>query len=190
MSRITLAEAQSRITATVLDKTHAIPKTTNKGNVGQWLETAIGIPTSSACLDCLDGEIKAFPLKAKAKGLASKESIAITMVEPTILKTQLFEASRVYKKLENTLFIPYMRDGDNVTFYAPFLFTKEHALMAQLKADYELIQTRATEGVLTGSIGQFLQTRTKGAGHGSTSRAFYLRPLFADTLILPTLHTS
>ena len=187
MLRITLAEAQSRITGSILGKTHAVPKTTNKGNVGQWLETAIGIPTSSACLDCLDGELKAFPLKTKGAGLASKETIAITMVEPAVLLTQLFEDSRVYKKLENTLFVPYLRDGDNVTFYKPFLFTKEHSLMAELKADYELIQTQAVAGVMTGSIGKYLQTRTKGPGHGSTSRAFYLRPLFADTLILPTI---
>jgi DNA mismatch repair protein MutH len=187
MLRITLVEALSRITASVLGLSHSIPKTTNKGNVGQWLETAIGIPTSSACLDCLDGEIKAFPLKRTAKGLQSKETIAITMVEPTVLLTQPFEEARVYKKLENTLFVPYLRDGDNVTFYKPFLFTKEHPLMVELKADYELIQVRAAEGVMTGSIGTYLQTRTKGAGHGSTSRAFYLRPQFADRLILPTI---
>lgn len=187
MLRITLDEALSRITASVLGSTHSIPKTTNKGNVGQWLETAIGIPTSSACLDCLDGELKAFPLKTKGVGLATKETIAITMVEPAVLLTQLFEDSRVYKKLENTLFVPYLRDGDSVTFYKPFLFTKEHPIMVELKADYELIQVRAAEGVMTGSIGTYLQTRTKGAGHGSTSRAFYLRPLFADMLILPTI---
>ena len=187
MLRITLAEALSRITGAILGKTHVVPKTTNKGNVGQWLETAIGIPTSSACLDCLDGELKAFPLKTKGGGLATKETIAITMVEPAVLLTQSFVEARVYKKLENTLFVPYLRDGDNVTFYTPFLFTKEHPLMAQLKTDYELIRTKAAEGIMTGSIGTYLQTRTKGAGHGSTSRAFYLRPQFADTLILPTI---
>jgi hypothetical protein len=36
---------------------------------------------------------------------------------------------------------------------------------------------------LTGRMGKFIQPRTKGAGHGSTSRAFYARPLFLKQFI-------
>jgi len=38
-------------------------------------------------------------------------------------------------------------------------------------------------GTLTGKMGVFIQPRTKGAGHGSTSRAFYARPLFLKQFI-------
>ena len=36
---------------------------------------------------------------------------------------------------------------------------------------------------LTGSMGTYVQPRTKGAGHGSTSRAFYGRPIFLAQFI-------
>ena len=39
------------------------PKTKNKGGPGQFLEQLLGIPNSSACLDCSDGELKLFPLR-------------------------------------------------------------------------------------------------------------------------------
>jgi hypothetical protein len=32
-------------------------------------------------------------------------------------------------------------------------------------------------------MGKYIQPRTKGAGHGSTSRAFYARPLFLKQFI-------
>lgn len=183
IERISLADAEVRIRALV-GASHSIPTTTNKGNVGLWLERSIGIPASSACLDCLDGEIKAFPLKTIAAGLTPKETIAVTMVDVPLLQSQAFEDSRVFKKLENTLFVPYLRTGDTVVFYTPVRFTKEHALMESLKTDYGVLQTNAQAGVLMGSLGKYLQTRTKGAGHGSTSRAFYLRPKFAREAIL------
>ena len=58
---------------------HNFPRTANKGNVGQRLETLLGIPNSPACLDCSDGELKLFPVKKLANGVFSpKETIAIT----------------------------------------------------------------------------------------------------------------
>jgi hypothetical protein len=36
---------------------------------------------------------------------------------------------------------------------------------------------------LTGKMGKYVQPRTKGAGHGSISRAFYARPLFLSQFI-------
>jgi hypothetical protein len=48
-----------------------------------------------------------------------------------------------------------------------------------LEADYnEIRQKYLANGVLESSTGTLLQNRTKGAGHGSTSRAYYLRPEF------------
>lgn len=51
-------------------------------------------------------------------------------------------------------------------------------LYEQIKADYDLIrEVIRTKGFahLSGSMGIMVQPRTKGAGHGSTSRAFYAR---------------
>ena len=205
MQRITIAACQARLVP-LIGKVHHVEKTKNKGNAGHHLETLLGIPHSSECLDCLDGELKAFPLKSLKSGeLVPKETIAVTMCSESF-KEEPFESSRVCKKLSNTLFVPYTwSDEGNLVFYTPVLFTRdfistevkslgkeeelktelftaEHTLWHKLQEDYATIQTKANEGVMTGSIGEYLQTRTKGAGHGSTSRAFYLRPKFVKEI--------
>ncbi len=161
-----------------------VPRTTNKGIVGNHLETLLGIPHGPACLDCADGELKAFPLKRNAKSvLVPKETVAVTMCDMKTLATTSFADSRVAAKLRNTLFVPYLRsDDETIIYYKSFLFTEAHPLWKSLAADYAEIQKCAAEGTMTGSIGTYLQTRTKGAGHGTTSRAFYLRPKFLSEL--------
>jgi hypothetical protein len=37
--------------------------------------------------------------------------------------------------------------------------------------------------LLTGKMGKYIQPRTKGSGHGSTSRAFYARTSFLKKLL-------
>ncbi len=59
-------------------------------------------------------------------------------------------------------------------------------LYEQVKKDYELVRnTIRTKGfgALTGAMGVYVQPRTKGAGHGSTSRAFYARPIFIKKIL-------
>lgn len=60
----------------------------------------------------------------------------------------------------------------------------------QVKTDYELVrQTIITKGfaALTSKMGIYVQPRTKGPGHGSTSRAFYARTSFLKKIIFPEL---
>lgn len=61
-------------------------------------------------------------------------------------------------------------------------------LYEAVKADYDLVRDTLLDPkrgflTLTGKMGQYIQPRTKGAGHGSTSRAFYARPLFLAQFI-------
>jgi hypothetical protein len=59
-------------------------------------------------------------------------------------------------------------------------------LYEQVKADYDLVRnTIRAEGfsALTGAMGVYVQPRTKGAGHGSISRAFYARPIFIKKIL-------
>jgi hypothetical protein len=100
------------------------------------------------------------------------------MCQTATLTTTAWRDSNTFKKLQNTVFIPYMRDGDNIEYYDAIHFKETNPMMVQLEEDYKEIQVNAAAGVMTGGIGTYLQTRTKGAGHGSTSRAFYLRPSF------------
>jgi hypothetical protein len=56
--------------------------------------------------------------------------------------------------------------------------TEDDELILEIKADYDFIRNKLIkEGfeALTGADGKWIQARTKGAGHGSTSRAFYAR---------------
>ena len=174
-------------------KTHACARTINKGMAGFLVETLAGIPQTSNCLDCEDGEVKCFPLKRLANGkMTPKETIAVTMIQPDALRTVGWTESNAFRKLANCLYIPYLReDEETVTLFKPFIFRLDDetsAVYRQLESDYNAIAAVLKEtGSLASSrsLGKYLQNRTKGAGHGSTSRAFYLRPVFIKEFILP-----
>ena len=57
-----------------------------------------------------------------------------------------------------------------------------------VKADCDLVRDTIIDknkgfNTLTGRMGVFIQPRTKGAGHGSTTRAFYARKIFLAKFI-------
>ena len=57
-------------------------------------------------------------------------------------------------------------------------------LYSTVEADYNAIRHNFLEnGTLESKTGTLLQNRTKGPGHGSSSRAFYLRPVFMKKYI-------
>jgi hypothetical protein len=92
----------------IINKQYILPKTSNKGKPGNYLEELVGIPRSSACLDCTDGEVKVFPVKKIKSGkFVPKETIAVTMINNEDIKNHSFDDSRCYKKLLNTQFIPF-----------------------------------------------------------------------------------
>ena len=158
-------------------KKFTLPVTKNKGEVGLFLEKQLGIRTSTSTLDCVDYEIKCFPLRECGK---VKEPVAVTMMDKEFQEKAIsFYKTKVYQKLKRTLFIPYLRKGDEITFLPCMLFNETHFLFHQLKNDYELLQTSP----ISSRYGMYLQTRTSGPGHGSTSRAFYLRPSFLEKII-------
>ena len=57
---------------------------------------------------------------------------------------------------------------------------------SQVRDDYEAIRgqirNRGIDSV-TGDLGKLVQARTKGRGHGSTTRAFYARPVFVAHIL-------
>jgi len=168
---------------------HLLPITANKGLPGILLEDLLGIPHTSNCLDCIDGELKIFPIKKikKTDTLVPKESIAITMLCKEELIKNDFKASRCYKKMSRMLIVPYYRSEATIRYLQPTVIDKENTLYSELyntfEADYNKIREHYIEhGVLNSSIGYLLQNRTKGS-KGSTSRAFYLRPAFMKKFI-------
>lgn len=178
-TRPTIQDVQTKM-STIIDVCHNCPITSNKGGVGHLLEDLLGIPRSSACLDCIDGEVKAFPLKKLKNGtLVPKETIAVTMLSTDCLRSEEFSSSRCFQKMSRMLMIPYLRDGDNITFYKPTLLELQGDVLTLIKQDYDAIRNDfLTTGELHSEIGTYLQNRTKGPGGEKKTRAFYLRTGF------------
>jgi DNA mismatch repair protein MutH len=174
----------AELTTKILDHTAreiACARTENKGSAGLLLETITGVKHGPAALDCTDGELKVYPIEERQDRFLPKETMAICMLSKEDLRDNEFETSRVAKKMATMLIVPYIRTDDTVTYKDPYTFRlSDHPeLTAVLKADYDAIRAKFLEdGTLTSSTGTILQNRTKGAGHGSTSRAFYLRKEF------------
>lgn len=179
----TIADIYSKFIP-IIGKKYSLPVTKNKGLPGTFLETLLGIPHTSNCLDCSDGELKTFPVKKLKNGTyVPKETIAVTMLSMEDLRTSDFPSSKCYKKMSRMLVVPYFREGDYIQFMTPKIIDKEceeySEVYSILEKDYETIRKDYIEsGVLKSATGTLLQNRTKGAGHGTTSRAFYLRPAF------------
>ena len=189
-TRPTLARVITAYATTLAGTTHDVPTTLNKGRVGLYLEQCLGIPVSSACLDCVDGEVKAVPLKRLRTGvLVPKETMAVTMMRPEDLLTQSFTDTRLATKTAAMVILPYLREGDDVTFYPPVRFGTSHPAYGYLEADYEVIKAYyATTGGITGRVGSWIQSRTKGAGKGAPkTRAWYFRAPFIKELLAPAL---
>ena len=173
----------------LVGKEYTLPITANKGLPGIFLEDLLGIPHTSNCLDCSDGELKLFPVKKLKNGtLVPKETIAITMLSKNDLEIDEFNASRCCKKLSKTMFVPYYRNGDTIRYMNAKIIDRESIEFAELysilESDYSLMRKNFIEnGVLESKTGTLLQNRTKGAGHGSTSRAFFLRTAFIKQYI-------
>jgi hypothetical protein len=182
----TIEEVQEKIRL-IIGKQFELPITKNKGLPGLLLEELTGIPQSSDCLDAENGELKTFPLKKLKNGkIVPKETIAVTMMCATALRENDFRTSRVFKKLSRTLYVPILREGDQIQYKTPKIIDLNDypELVDILEADYNAIRANFLEtGIFKSEIGTLLQCRTKGPGHGSISRAFYLRPEFVKKYI-------
>jgi len=164
----------------------------NKGWAGHVLERYLGLPINSAQSPNFGSwELKIVPLKKLASGrIAVKETMAITMIDPFNVAHTPFEQSHLLAKLKKAvvcarLFESQKEERTILVRVASFDLTDKD-IYEQVRRDYE--ETRnciITKGFecLTGSMGVLIQPRTKGAGHGSTSRAFYARTPFVAKII-------
>lgn len=164
----------------------------NKGWAGHILERYLGLPINSAQSPNFGSwELKIVPLKRLANGvIAIKETMAITMIDPYNVANTPFEQSHLLTKLRKAvvcarLFESQKEDRSLLVRVAAFDLN-DRATYEQVKRDYEetrnCIRNRGFEH-LTGAMGVLVQPRTKGAGHGSTSRAFYARKQFVTKII-------
>lgn len=156
----------------------------NKGWAGHVIERYLGLPLNSAKSPNFGSwELKLISLKYLKTGeLTIKETMAITMIDPVNVVKTPFEESHLLLKLKKILIFARIWEGKNEPrsilhgIYEFDLTDKE--LYEQIKEDYELVRRTIKEkgfNALTGKIGVYIQPRTKGTGHGSTTRAFYAR---------------
>ena len=165
---------------------------TNKGWAGHVLERHLGLPlNSSQSPNFGSWELKTLCLKRLTNGnLTIKETMAITMIDPYNVERTPFEQSHLLNKLTKIV-IPARiwidKQETSSILHGIYDFEIGDAeVYEQIKEDYELVRyTIINKGFqsLTGKMGKFIQPRTKGPGHGSTSRAFYARTSFLKQII-------
>ncbi|APG63761.1 hypothetical protein LPB140_09650 [Sphingorhabdus lutea] len=110
--------------------------------------------------------------------------MAVTMIDPIQVMKTPFSDSHLLQKLNK--FVCVLRVvGNNFADHSYIHAVHEVDLDVETKKiieeDYETIRAQISQkGLksLSGKMGKLIQPRTKGAGHGSISRAFYARKEF------------
>jgi len=164
----------------------------NKGWAGHVIERYLGLPLNSAQSPNFGSwELKIVPLKRLRNGkIVPKETMAITMIDPVNVLQKSFEESHLLTKLQKIVVCARMfeskEENSSLLVRVSAFSLEDPNVYAQVKADYEqireTIQIRGFDA-LTGRMGVLVQPRTKGPGHGSTSRAFYARKQFVALIL-------
>ena len=165
----------------------------NKGWAGHVVEHYLGLPINSAQSPNFGSwELKTISLKKLKNGsLTIKETMAITMIDPFNVKNTPFEESHLLSKMKKILLLSRIWEGSNepssIVYGVHTFDIGNKQIYEQIKEDYELVRKTIQEKgfeALSGKMGVYIQPRTKGVGHGSTSRAFYARVPFLKKIIL------
>lgn len=167
----------------------------NKGWAGHTIEHYLDLPcNSSQSPNFGSWELKVVPLKRRKDGtLGVKETMAITMIDPWEVERTPFEDSHLFRKLTKQIVVSRIfesqLDASSVVFAVAQFDLDDPAIYQQVCEDYQAVQECIRcHGfhALTGKLGVLVQPRTKGAGHGSTSRAFYARTQFVSHILKMT----
>src|SRR3990167_6422755 len=163
----------------------------NKGWKGLVLERVAGLKTNIAkAPNGLTYELKSVSFHEVKGKLVPKETMAITMINPAELKAHDFFESHSWAKLKTIVFCAVRWNGKNseaaqLLKVTSLDFAEDDKLIREIKADYDFIRNKLIKKgfkSLTGKDGKWIQARTKGAGHGSISRAFYARKQFVQKI--------
>jgi DNA mismatch repair protein MutH len=163
----------------------------NKGWKGLACEVLAGItPNNRKAPNGLGFEMKSVAYYLKNGLWMPKETMAITMVKPEDFIKDEFLKSHLWEKLKSLIFCVVSWHGRNnpmsrLLKVTALDFLEDDNLIKEIEKDYEFIRNKLKmQGFksLTSRDGKYVQARTKGAGHGSTSRAFYARKNFLEAI--------
>jgi len=166
----------------------------NKGWAGHVIERYLGLPiNSSQSPNFGSWELKTIPLKYLSSGeLTVKETMAITMIDPYNVEHTKFENSHLLAKLKKAVIAARVwisqKEENSVLYKVTTFDLGNKELYERIKNDYNIVRDAIINqgfSSLTGKMGESIQPRTKGAGHGSTSRAFYARTSFLKEFVFP-----
>ncbi len=165
----------------------------NKGWAGHVFERYLELPINSAQSPNFGSwELKSIPLKKLKNGKWTvKETMAITMIDPINVMQKEFKDSHLLSKLKKAVIVVRTvgKDVDEPSYIHSILeFNLSGELYEIIENDYNLVRDTLLNNkngleMLTGKMGKYVQPRTKGRGHGSTTRAFYARTTFLKKLL-------
>ncbi|MBA3321005.1 MAG: hypothetical protein H0T45_06105 [Pyrinomonadaceae bacterium] len=164
----------------------------NKGWAGHVLERYLGLAQNSRpTADFGTWDLKLVSLRRAADDTVRvKESMAIAMLEPTEVVSNRFEDSHLYDKFRSLIVAGRIfeneQDASSILHSAVKFDLDEPRIFRQVRDDFELIRETIRAqgfGALSGELGALIQSRTKGRGHGSSSRAFYARVRFVAHML-------
>ena len=156
----------------------------NKGWAGQVIERHLGLASNTRQQPNFGSwELKLVPLKRLKSGrIVPKETMAITMIDPVSVERTPFEESHLLAKLRRMVVCARMfesrEEKASLLVSVGAFDLEDEETYSQVKQDYEDVRNTIREegfDALTGKMGVLVQPRTKGTGHGSTTRAFYAR---------------
>jgi len=163
----------------------------NKGWAGHVLERYLGLGLSSRqAPNAQFWELKVVPLVKRGNSYTPKETMAITMINAGDVAKKDFEDSHLFEKLRSLIICGRLFESKaekrSILLSVGTFDLVDEAIKEQVKNDYELARSVIkTKGFyhLTGRMGVLVQPRTKGMGHGSTTRAFYARTKFVKIIL-------
>ncbi len=166
----------------------------NKGWAGHVFERYLELPLNSAQSPNFGSwELKSVPLKRLKNGqLTIKETMAITMIDPVNVMQKEFKDSHLLSKLKKAVIVVRVV-GDNVDepsfIHSVVEFDLKDENYKIVENDYNIVRNVLLNNengfnLLTGKMGEYIQPRTKGSGHGSISRAFYAKKAFLKKIIM------
>ena len=164
----------------------------NKGWAGHVLERYLNLPINSAQSPNFGSwELKCIPIRRLKSGkLSFKETMAITAIDAYNVARTPFCRSHLLDKLKKLVIVARTvgKNYSEQTHVYSVTSVDADEFYRLIESDYNVVrncikdQDRGFEK-LSGKMGEHIQPRTKGTGHGSTTRAFYARTSFLKLLI-------